>query len=200
MTIAEALCIAGGVLGFLGGIAAWVARTVVLDRLTSLEQSRDGMASSASVKGSRPTRSGARSGTPLSWTSKKVATMNAFDVAVVIICATVVTAAAAFGANWTYDHRRKLRVADLRPEPTPVERPALNPANRPLVTVLYGLAGELARTPDALRDVARTIQLHETEPVKDEHRERIGRVLADHALTAQLGAEEVWPQLRKERA
>lgn len=45
MSIAEALCIAGGVFGFLGGIAAWVARTVVLDRLTSLEQSRDGMGS-----------------------------------------------------------------------------------------------------------------------------------------------------------
>ena len=33
----------GGVLTALGGVTSWVARTVVLDRITKLEESRDGM-------------------------------------------------------------------------------------------------------------------------------------------------------------
>lgn len=41
--LSTVLGVAGGVLGVLGTAAAFVARTVVLDRIASLEASRDGM-------------------------------------------------------------------------------------------------------------------------------------------------------------
>jgi hypothetical protein len=87
--------------------------------------------------------------------------------------------------------QREQRVADLRPEHTPVDRPTLNPANRPLVAVLYGLASELSRTPDALKDIARTIQIHTPDPVDEVTRERLARVLDEHAGVVKRGAQEV---------
>ena len=78
-----------------------------------------------------------------------------------------------------------------RPELTPVDKPTLNPRNGPFVSVLYGLAGELSKTPDALKDLARTIQLHEVNPVSDVTRERVARVLDEHAGIVKRGAQEV---------
>lgn len=111
------------------------------------------------------------------------------DVAFIVFCATVVVAGMALSDRRRPPARRE-PFTDT-PELTPIDRPILNPANRPLVVVLYGLASELSRTPDALRDMARTIQLHEERAVDEVTRERLARVLDEHAGVVKRGAQEV---------
>lgn len=41
--VAVAVSVAAGIVGIAGGAVAWVARTTVLNRIDSLEVSRDGM-------------------------------------------------------------------------------------------------------------------------------------------------------------
>lgn len=43
LDVVAAVSVVAGVVGIAGGIVAWVARTTVLNRIDSLEDSRDGM-------------------------------------------------------------------------------------------------------------------------------------------------------------
>ncbi len=43
MTLVAALALAGAVVAVFGGVVSWVARTTVMNRLDSLETSREGM-------------------------------------------------------------------------------------------------------------------------------------------------------------
>lgn len=120
--------------------------------------------------------------------------MNAYDIAMIIICATAVTGAVMIGVNFDRGRRRKLRVADLTPEPTPIERPTLNPANRPLVRVLVEFAAEVEmsgiRTAGGLRDIARVLQLSTHEPTPAV-REKIASFVEDHGDVFPLGAQRI---------
>jgi hypothetical protein len=75
-------------------------------------------------------------------------------------------------------------------EVTKVDRPTLNPENRGLVAVMYHLAADLARTPDALRDLAREVQLAERRAGK-ETTHRIAQLVDDHAAVAGQGAMDI---------
>jgi hypothetical protein len=75
-------------------------------------------------------------------------------------------------------------------EVTAVARPTLNPENQPLVAVLYGIAAEFSRTPDALRDVARVLQLAEKR-AGEAITERLARIVEDVAPVAHRGAADI---------
>lgn len=75
-------------------------------------------------------------------------------------------------------------------EITPIDRPCVNPLNRPIVLVLSNLGLVLARTPRVLGDVARAI-CRATEELSEHHRERIALELEQHAREAHHAATEV---------
>jgi len=79
-------------------------------------------------------------------------------------------------------------------EVTKRARPVMNADNVPLVDVLYhlGNAIELSATSvaDGLRDIAKTIQLT-PDPVTDLMRERIARVVEEHAIVVKVGAQRI---------
>lgn len=111
------------------------------------------------------------------------------DIVLVVAIAFLIT----LGAYRVVDGRT---AAPLEPEElTPIERPTLNPSNAPLVTVLYGVAASVeesgSRVADGLRDIARTIQMFENQPVGDLMRERIARQLDEHSNAVKRGAQHV---------
>lgn len=118
--------------------------------------------------------------------------ISAFDLACIFIGATAVTAAVAF-AFW--GARRRELVTASREEVTPVARPVLNAANRPLVEVLLTVATSVELSghavADGLRDIAKTIRLFESTPVGDVLRERIARVVDEHGSAVKRGAIEI---------
>lgn len=74
-------------------------------------------------------------------------------------------------------------------EVTPVERPARNPRNAPIVMSLFYLGAELRRSSDAIKDLARTIQLAEEE-FDDVSRKRSAQVLTEiGAVVLDVAAE-----------
>lgn len=81
-------------------------------------------------------------------------------------------------------------MSDEAETPTVTQRPVLNDANRAAVMVLHNLALQLEATPRALGDIARTIQLA-ADPVTDLQRERIAKILDEHAAVVARGAQEV---------
>lgn len=117
----------------------------------------------------------------------------------VIVLVLGLAAAAVFViyAKERWDERRRAgEVAALAPseEITQRTRPVLNVENRPLVEVVYRL-GELIEesgrtTGDALRDVARVIQFA-PDKVSDIARERLARVVEEHAAVIKRGGTHI---------
>lgn len=79
-------------------------------------------------------------------------------------------------------------MADEENTPTVLDRPVLNASNRAAVMVLHNLALTLEATPRALVDIAKTIQLA-AEPLSPTLRERIAKVIREHAGAAMRGAQ-----------
>lgn len=61
---------------------------------------------------------------------------------------------------------------------TPVERPARNPLNRPLVTVLHNLALSFEAFPRAILEIARAIQ-DDPVAVHELHRKKVGETVIE---------------------
>jgi hypothetical protein len=75
-------------------------------------------------------------------------------------------------------------------EVTPVDRPARNPANTPIVQALFYAGGEFRRVGDILIDVAKALQKADQQ-IDEVQRERLARALEETQLAAQFAKEDV---------
>jgi hypothetical protein len=112
--------------------------------------------------------------------------------AVIVTAAAGVVAALIFGIDWHLRHRLPVASADLTP--TVVERPTLNPDNKSLVSVLYGVASSIEgsgiKTADGLRDIARTLQLAEKK-APDSVRMRVADFVDEHGIDVRFEAQRI---------
>jgi hypothetical protein len=94
------------------------------------------------------------------------------------------------GVGFALARHGQVAAVPLDDDVTKVDRPTLNPENRGLVAVMYHLAAELGRTPDALRDIARSVQLAE-HPAGKDMTHRIAQLVDDHGAVAGQGAMDI---------
>lgn len=109
--------------------------------------------------------------------------MTFLDGTLIIVAATSVVAALAFGVD---RHLRVRRVSLTVPEePTPVERPCLNPANQPFVAAMLLGATEIelsaGRVAGGLRDLANVVRATAKDPVGLTLRSRVAALIYEHS-------------------
>lgn len=104
----------------------------------------------------------------------------ALDIVLIVAIALIITYGVFRGG------RRARSAYGLGPEePTPVERPAMNPANAPLASALYaasaGIESSSIRVSGCLRDLARAVRL-EAKPVDPAIKDRTATFIEEFAL------------------